>query len=282
MSQFTARVFALLLPALLMSAQAFGTTLAYKSFDDLVKESDAVISGRVASIESRYNASHEIYTFVTFDGLSVLGGDYQGQTLTLRFKGGQVENNISQIVGSPEFSVNDQVIVFVEGNGRYMVPVVGWTQGVFRVTADASGRRVILDHEGNRVLGISGGEVLKERTVQPAANILRPNSRAFTGIASENRGGGGTADDNSQQAGPDLNASALSSKPTLTSQAFESAIKDAASAKTFQHRLTSLSVGDFSLPANAGVDAGAGAPAAVGSQMPSVPQRKPAPPPQQQ
>ena len=115
--------------------QSSATTLVYKSFNDLMKEADGVVSGHVASVDSQYNANREIYTFVTLDQLEVLSGTYQDSTLTIRLKGGKVENDISHVIGSPEFAEGDRVVLFVNGNGRYMVPLVGWTQGVFRIRA---------------------------------------------------------------------------------------------------------------------------------------------------
>lgn len=267
--------------ATIMSVQAFATTIVFKNFDDLVKESDAIFAGRVASIESQENANQEIYTFVTFDQLSLLGGTYQGATLTLRFKGGRVGNRISQIVGSPEFNVNEQVVLFVEGNGQYMVPVVGWTQGVFRAVQDpVTGRTVIHDHEGNRVVGVQAGRVLRDRTAQPAAHIVgEPNNIVST--ASSNQGDGGKTDDNSVSARADKETAALAAMPTMTGEAFLSSIRNSASARTFPRELKSVRPGDFSVPVNNHTDAFLGekapAPVVAPSQSPAIPQRKPLP-----
>lgn len=269
----------LMLLGLLTSIQAFATTIVYKNFDDLVKEADGIVSGRVASIQSQYNADHEIYTFVTFDQLDVLGGSFQGPSLTLRFKGGQVDNNISQIVGSPEFSLNEQVVLFVQGNGQSMVPVVGWTQGVFRVAQDSSGQQVIHDHEGNRVLGIRASQVMTDMNAQPVAHIVGQQHRNFVSTMSENKGSEGTADNNAQALpSTTARAAALKAMPTMTSQSFVSTVKNSAAAKTFQRPMTSVGVGDFSLPANSHTDAAMGAPTPAvqvpNSQSPAEPTRK--------
>jgi hypothetical protein len=123
-------------------------------------------SGRVSSVESKYDKNKEIYTFVTFDRLDVLAGSYAAPKLTLRFRGGQVDNDVLHVVGSPKFAVDQNVVVFVHGNGRYMVPVVGWTQGVFRIVKDAAtGQRVVHDNEGNRVSGVQGSHLIKEEAI---------------------------------------------------------------------------------------------------------------------
>lgn len=156
--------------------QSGATTVPYKSFGDLVGESDAVVSGRVASIQSKYsNNKEDIFTFVTLDGLETLAGSYSAPAVTLRFLGGQVGNDILNVSGSPSFKLNERVIVFVHGNGRNMVPVVGWTQGVFRVAPEAgSGQQVVRDHDGNRVFGLQGSTLVKEQIHQPEAAIVHP------------------------------------------------------------------------------------------------------------
>lgn len=160
--------------ALLLSClQAGATTIPYKNFNELIKESDAVVSGRVAKIESKFSSNKEdIYTFVTLDRVEALSGSYSAPTLTLRFLGGQVGNEILNVAGSPSFEANQHVVVFVHGNGKYMVPVVGWSQGVFKSVTDAAGNEVMSDNEGNRVFRLQGNMLVKEQTNKPEAEIL--------------------------------------------------------------------------------------------------------------
>jgi hypothetical protein len=173
--------------------QAGATTIPYKSFADLVRESDAVVSARVANIESKYDKEKEIFTFVTLDQIETLSGSYAAPTLTLRFRGGEVENDVLHIAGSPKFEPNENVIVFVHGNGRYMVPVVGWTQGVFRISRDAAtGREVVTDHERNSVFGIQNGMLMKEQKHLPEAEII--GQRQAPGASAMSEAGAGTVD----------------------------------------------------------------------------------------
>jgi hypothetical protein len=178
---------------LLGALQAGATTIPYKSFTDLVRESDAVVSGRVANIESRYSKEKEIYTFVTLDQVSTLSGSYAAPALTLRFRGGQVDNDVLHIIGTPKFEASENVIVFVHGNGRYMVPLVGWTQGVFRISRDsATGREMVTDHERNAVFGIQNGALLKERRNLPEAQII--GQRQAPGASAAGEAAGGSVD----------------------------------------------------------------------------------------
>lgn len=165
----------LICAVLLCAPQVNATVLPYKNLNDLVEESDGIIVGTVRNVESHLDPSKDIYTFVKLDQLEVLHGNYHQRTLTLRLMGGQVQNDILHVEGSPEFSQNDRVILFVRNNGSEIVPLVGWTQGVLRIVRDpATGREVINDHDGNRVVGVRDGHIEKHVTHQSDARII-PN-----------------------------------------------------------------------------------------------------------
>lgn len=247
------------LAALSLSVSTTATTLPYKSFDDLMKEADGVVTGRIVAVESQYNQNKEIYTFVTLDQIEILSGSYQGSTLTLRLKGGQVENDISRVIGSPQFQVNDQVLLFVHGNGRYMVPFVGWTQGVFRVVQDPrSGQQVIHDLEGNRVVGVQKGQILRDQVIQPEASIV--GQQQGLGTASNQSQADAGSPDSQQPTSASrtaAQANALRSMPTMTSRAFFDMVRGAASQKVSKNLLNSVNLMDFSV-ASGNADASVG------------------------
>jgi hypothetical protein len=154
------------------AVQASATTLPYKSWKDLFAEADGVVTGTVKDVQSTA-ADGDVYSFVTLTGVSMLAGDYQGDVLTLRIQGGMVKNNGQHLLGSPNFRPGERVILFVLANGDYAVPLVGWGQGVFRLQRDpASGREWVSDADGNGILEIRDGHVIKERRVSGEANIL--------------------------------------------------------------------------------------------------------------
>jgi hypothetical protein len=158
---------------LLCSAGAHATTLQYEDLDSLSAHADGVIVGTVANIESMYGPDKNIYTVVTLKEVDPLKGDTAGSSLELRFLGGTVEHDVLEVEGAPHFAQNERLILFVRGNGREMVPLVGWNQGVFRVGKDPkNGREIVFDHEGNRVLGVSGKTVIREQRIRPEARIV--------------------------------------------------------------------------------------------------------------
>ena len=261
---------------LLGALQTQATIIQYKSFRDLMKESDAVVSGRVARIESKYSANKEdIYTFVTLDQVETLSGSYAAPTLTLRFLGGHVDNDMLHVEGSPNFKQNEKVIVFVHGNGRYIVPVVGWTQGVFRVVPDAAtGKGVVSDHEGNRVFGVQNGTILKDSTHEPEARIVGPQGMSL-GRTKNMEGNAGSPDFIApREAGAaSLEAPQGLAGPRLamTDAVFESAIRSAAVSGTAAAVLRSVGPNDADVAVDKRAESVGATPASIQAGQPATP-----------
>jgi len=166
---------------------AHATTLLYQSFDDLVTKAEAIVIGTVYSVESLYDQNREIYTFVTLGELEILKGTYPQPTLVIRMEGGIIGETTQKVIGSPWFHVNDRPLLFIQGNGQYMVPFVGWTQGVFQVRVEEiTGRTTIYDYEGNPVLEDMGSHLLIARQHVSEAQVLRdPFRSASSGVIGE-------------------------------------------------------------------------------------------------
>jgi hypothetical protein len=193
---------ALAAAALLAQGPARATALPYKDLDRLVAESDAVVMATVRQVQSSEDSRKTIQTFVTFDDLQMLGGRYDKPTLTLRIEGGRIGDRGLFINGAPDFQPEQRVLMFVQGNGRDVVPLVGWTQGLFRLSNDANGAQVVSDAEGRAVTAVQGSRVLVDLSQDagdadvhllgaPGADVAR--HAAAPGAASA-----GTTDDGSE------------------------------------------------------------------------------------
>ncbi|MGH9159313.1 MAG: hypothetical protein ACRD2X_04930 [Vicinamibacteraceae bacterium] len=157
------------------TARVEATTLLTKNLDALLVEADGVVLATVEDVTSRVRDTRkgEIDTFVSLSNLEVLHGRYGAPTLILRLEGGEVEGVGVWLHGSPRFTPGERVLLFVRDNGKAIVPIVGWTQGVFRIATDAAtGAEGVFDHDGNRVFGVSNGEILKEREHPSEAIIV--------------------------------------------------------------------------------------------------------------
>lgn len=161
--------------------QAHGTTLVKKDFQELVDEAEGIIEGTIGQIESNYDSNFLIYTFVTLEDLIIHSGSYEEDTLVLQFTGGQIGDEIQTIEGSPRLTSGDRVILFLRANGQAHVPVVGWTQGVFRVITDnTSQEQTVRDHAGNRIFGILGNSIVKEEREKSEVFFVDPETGSFS------------------------------------------------------------------------------------------------------
>ena len=158
----------------LVPAVAGATTVLEVSFATLVEDAEVIAVGTVSAIESEYDAQTETpWTLVTFSDLEVLKGTVAEPTLTLQVIGGPLpDGTVLGMVGTPEFHVGERSVVFSEGNGHYVVPLVGLWQGVYRVVFDAErGIDTIHDHAGQPVstLPTSEGRMLHGHVDPPPA-----------------------------------------------------------------------------------------------------------------
>ena len=108
-----------------------------------------IVAGTVTDVQARYGRTENIYTLVKLQDLQVLAGSYKGSEFYVRLLGGEVQGDVLDVKGSPQFAVGDQVVLFLQGNGKQIVPIVGWSQGVFRIE-NLAGRQIVTDSDGNQ------------------------------------------------------------------------------------------------------------------------------------
>lgn len=126
---------------LALAARARATVLIPADLGDLSREALVIARGQVTSVEARWGGDRRsIETIVTLEVDEYLKGAF-GSTLQFRVPGGELGRFRSIIVGAPEFSVDDRVVVFLGARGPSVPYVLGLGQGVFRLAraADHSG-----------------------------------------------------------------------------------------------------------------------------------------------
>jgi hypothetical protein len=153
------------------------TVFQRKTLTDLLVDADLVAIGRVVGVESRPTADGRYaYTYVTVDELELLKGVYRDPTLVLRMDGGPLgDGTVLAIPGIPSFQAGEKVVAFIEGNGRYICPFVGWEQGALRVLRDTrTGRDTLKTSDGRRIHGITEGDFVVEAMSHHAATEPSP------------------------------------------------------------------------------------------------------------
>jgi hypothetical protein len=109
-------------------------------FEALVNEADYVVRVRVQSVtaEWRENQGRKyIASQVALEIIDIIRG-LPPQPLVLEFVGGRVGEDELIIEGAPKFLVGDDVILFVQGNGRQIYPLVALMHGLYPVVHAAT------------------------------------------------------------------------------------------------------------------------------------------------
>src|SRR5688572_13686709 len=128
---------ALLFPtSLLLALTAAPPTVVVPMFhSEIVRDSELIAVGTVTGATSRYeDGGQTIRTHVDVKNLTFHKGAVQGDTLTLRFDGGQVGKERIEVVAMPKLRVGARYLLYVSGNGRHVSPITGFNQGVFEIT----------------------------------------------------------------------------------------------------------------------------------------------------
>jgi len=126
---------------LTLALPARATVIVPADLGELSRDARTIVRGRVASLDARWTADRgTIETIVTLEVESYLKGSL-GPTLSFRVPGGELGRFRSIVVGAPEFTLDEHVVVFLGTLGPSVPFVLGLNQGVFRVVpaSDADG-----------------------------------------------------------------------------------------------------------------------------------------------
>jgi len=130
---------ALALLAVLPAARA--TTVIAPDFDSMVGSSDYIVRAVVKSVTCEWRANPDqpghryIGTLVELDVKEVIKGT-PPSPLVLSLVGGRMEDRELIVDGAPQFTAGQESILFVQGNGRHFVPLVGLHHGYYPVRRD--------------------------------------------------------------------------------------------------------------------------------------------------
>lgn len=113
------------------------TVLLPADLTELVRESRAVVHGRVIDVRSEWaDGRRRIDSLVTVEAFDYFKGDF-GPQVTFRVPGGQIGRYRSVTVGAPVFHAGEEVVLFLSARGPSIPWVLGLGQGVFRVVTDS-------------------------------------------------------------------------------------------------------------------------------------------------
>jgi hypothetical protein len=152
------------------------TTLLQIDTMQLANDAALVFEGEVVFTQVDYIPGGYIYTSVDFLITEVLkGGLVAGQTITLRFTGGVVDN-LTLDIGSRIPALHERGIYFVEAlHAQLANPLLGWSQGHFIIQSNgtllAGNDQLVVDIKPvkNKTEAISPGIASGIKTISKAS-----------------------------------------------------------------------------------------------------------------
>jgi len=168
-------LFPLLVLLVLMQLPVRASTGLKLDLATQIDQADLIFAGTVQSMESVPTGDGKFaFTYVTFSVEQTFKGAAPGPVITLRFAGGEAPPNIFEVTGAPAFAVGGKHLLFVEGNGRMLVPLTGWEWGKIDIVDDPVTRQQILvDHAKRAIDGIEGADWKRGRLALNADGLFR-------------------------------------------------------------------------------------------------------------
>lgn len=163
-------------------APAWGATLELLSLNDLVAKSTTIVQARVIGSSASYTGS-VIYTHYQVSVVTQWKGPTQS-TIDVLVPGGTAKGFRQTYPGAPQLAVGRQYVLFLWTSSKGATYTLGFTQGVFNLTTDASGNVTAVQMPTTETILAPGtGQVVQS---QP---IGMPLSQLISAIAA----GGGSA-----------------------------------------------------------------------------------------
>lgn len=154
------------LAGLAIFACARATTLQKLSLDDMIRQSTGIVRARVTGSRGALRGRN-IYTYYRLQVLETaksdpaLAGNHNGRhEIEVAVPGGSANGMHEAAIGSPELAAGSEYVVFLWTGKSGLTQIIGLSQGLFRVTRNATGDldlsrpaadEPMLDRAGHRV-----------------------------------------------------------------------------------------------------------------------------------
>lgn len=175
---------ALGLALLALVPAAFATSVIAPAFDEMVGQSDYIVRAVVKSVTSEWRDNPDqpghryIGSLVELEVKEVIKGT-PPSPLVLDVVGGRMGDKTLTIEGAPKFIVGEESILFVKGNGRQIVPLVGMMHGFYPVKRDKVSGQAQMTRSNGRLL-YSEKEIGQADSTPTAAAVSDPAARPLT------------------------------------------------------------------------------------------------------
>lgn len=179
-------VFALVLVS--ASPLTNATTILGMDIDQLVTDASLIFEGEVLQRETRQDTNTGlINTYVTFAVRDVVKGDYNGDSLELKFMGGAFNGQIVEVSGLVIPELGETGIYFVESLATdFLNPLLGWSQGHYLIVEE-NGERRISTLDKRPVIDVQAVANIPQLIKKPQA-IIEGNTDVAAGVMTEASG----------------------------------------------------------------------------------------------
>jgi hypothetical protein len=122
---------------------SWATSMLPQDLGKMASASTHILRGKVASIESRWNDDKTlIVTDIRIEVTETFKGQSSPQA-TLEMIGGRVEDTVLDVVGSPSFTIGEDVVVFATAGRDGLLRLPSLAQEKFTVERGSDGREWI-------------------------------------------------------------------------------------------------------------------------------------------
>ncbi len=174
--------------AISMSISGFNlsaTTILGMDIDEIANQAELIFEGEVLVRETRQdNNSGIINTYVTFQITDIVKGEFNGDSIELKFMGGTFQEQAVRVSGLTIPSEGEHGIYFVESLNLDLInPLLGWSQGHFIIIDRGREARITtVDHKP--VIQVESVVEIPISIKKPRA-IIEGNNQVAAGIITE-------------------------------------------------------------------------------------------------
>ena len=174
--------------AISMSLSGFNlsaTTILGMDIDEIANQAELIFEGEVLVRETRQdNNTGIINTYVTFQISDIVKGEFNGDSIELKFMGGTFQEQTVHVSGLTIPSEGEHGIYFVESLNLDLInPLLGWSQGHFIIIdRDREARISTVDHKP--VIQVESVVEIPISIKKPRA-IIEGNNQVAAGIITE-------------------------------------------------------------------------------------------------
>ena len=174
--------------AISMSLSGFNlsaTTILGMDIDEIANQAELIFEGEVLVRETRQdNNTGIINTYVTFQISDIVKGEFNGDSIELKFMGGTFQDQTVHVSGLTIPSEGEHGIYFVESLNRDLInPLLGWSQGHFIIIdREREARISTVDHKP--VIQVESVVEIPISIKKPRA-IIEGNNQVAAGIITE-------------------------------------------------------------------------------------------------